>query len=75
MVHGDDQKKRVNNQNLHKKLPHQNKAEASLVAQTAKNAGDLGSILGLGSSPEKGMDTHSTLLAWEIPRTEEPGRL
>ena len=25
--------------------------------------------------PGKGMATHSNILAWEIPRTEEPGRL
>ena len=24
---------------------------------------------------EKGMSTHSRILAWKIPRTEEPGRL
>ena len=24
---------------------------------------------------EEGMATHSSLLAWRIPRTEEPGRL
>ena len=24
---------------------------------------------------EKGMATHSNILAWRIPRTEEPGRL
>ena len=24
---------------------------------------------------EKGMATHSSILAWEIPRTEKPGRL
>ena len=24
---------------------------------------------------EKGMTTHSSILGWEIPRTEEPGRL
>ena len=24
---------------------------------------------------EKAMATHSSFLAWEIPRTEEPGRL
>ena len=24
---------------------------------------------------EEGMTTHSSILAWEIPRTEEPGRL
>ena len=26
-------------------------------------------------SLEKGMATHSSVLAWRIPRTEEPGRL
>ena len=26
-----------------------------------------------GRSPEEGMATHSTLLAWRIPCTEEPG--
>ena len=25
--------------------------------------------------PEKGMETHSSTLAWRIPWTEEPGRL
>jgi len=24
---------------------------------------------------EKKMETHSSMLAWEIPQTEEPGRL
>ena len=24
---------------------------------------------------EKGMATHSSILAWKIPRTEEPGKL
>ena len=38
------------------------------------------SILGLpwwpeGVSLEKGMDTHSSILAWRIPWTEEPDRL
>ena len=29
-----------------------------------------------GEDPlEKGMATHSSILAWEIPRTEEPGAL
>ena len=40
-----------------------------------KNAGDLGSIPGLGRSLEKGMVTHSSILAWRISRTEEPGGL
>ena len=35
----------------------------SLVAQTTCNAGDLGSIPGLGRSPEGGMATHSSIFA------------
>ena len=39
-------------------------------------AGDQGSIPGLERSPlEKEMAIHSSILAWRIPRTEEPGRL
>ena len=37
----------------------------------ARNVGDLGSIPGLGRSLEEEMATHSSILAWEIPRTEE----
>ena len=39
------------------------------------DSGDLISIPGLGRSLEKGMATHSSILAWRIPWTEEPGRL
>ena len=31
--------------------------------------------LGQKDPLEKGMTTHSTILAWKIPWTEEPGRL
>ena len=31
--------------------------------------------LGLEDPLEKGMATHSTILAWRTPWTEEPGRL
>ena len=31
------------------------------------NAGDLGSIPGLGRYPGEGMATHSNILAWRIP--------
>ena len=31
--------------------------------------------LGWEDPPEKRMATHSSILAWEIPCTEEPGRL
>ena len=33
----------------------------------------MSSIPGSGSSPGGGMATHSSILAWEIPWTEEPG--
>ena len=31
--------------------------------------------LGQEDPLEKGMATHSSILAWRIPRTEEPGKL
>ena len=31
--------------------------------------------LGWEDSLEKGMATHSSILAWRIPRSEEPGRV
>ena len=43
--------------------------------ESASNAGDLVWSLGWEDPPEKGMATHSSILAWEIPCTEEPGRL
>ena len=39
------------------------------------NVGDLGLIPGLGRSLEEGVATHSSILAWRIPWTEEPGGL
>ena len=39
------------------------------------NAGDLGSIPGLGRSPGEGKAIHSRTIAWKISWTEEPGRL
>ena len=39
------------------------------------DAGDLGSIPESGRSPGVGNDNHSSILAWEIPLTEEPGGL
>ena len=38
-------------------------------------AGDVGSVPVLGGSPREGNRTHSSILAWEIPWTEEPGGL
>ena len=39
------------------------------------SVGDLGLISGLGRSLEKEMATHSSILAWRIAWTEEPGGL
>ena len=39
------------------------------------NAGDLGLILCREKPLEKGMATHSNILAWRIPWTEEFGEL
>ena len=35
--------------------------------------GDLGLILGREDPQEEGMATHSSVFAWRIPWTEEPG--
>ena len=43
--------------------------------ESACNAGYPGSVPALGRFLEKGMATHSSILAWRIPWTEEPGRL
>ena len=40
--------------------------------ESACNARDLGSIPGLGRPLQKGVATHSSILAWRIPGTEEP---
>ena len=49
--------------------------DGSVSKESACNAGGLGLIPGLGRSLEKGTATHSSILAWRIPQTEEPGRL
>ena len=52
---------------------------ASLVAQMLKNlpAMQETQVLSLGQEDplEKGISTHSSVLAWKIPWTEEPGGL
>jgi len=52
---------------------------ASLLAQTVKNLSamqeTLFQSLGQEESLEKGMATYSSILAWRIPWTEEPGGL
>ena len=53
--------------------------EASLVAQMVKNLPVVQETwvqsLGWEDPLEKEMATHSSILAWRIPWTEEPGRL
>ena len=39
------------------------------------NTGAMGSILGSEDPLENGMATHSSIFAWRIPWTGEPGRL
>ena len=50
-----------------------------LVVQTVKNLSVMQEIwvqsLGWEDTLEKGMATHSSILAWRIPLTEELGRL
>ena len=52
---------------------------AFLVAQEVKNMLTIQEIraqsLSWGDPLEEEMATHSSILAWEIPWTEEPGRL
>ena len=52
---------------------------ASLVAQSVKNLRAMQETwvqsLGREDPTEESMATHSSILAWRIPWTEEPGRL
>ena len=47
----------------------------SVVKNLPSDTGDMGLIPGLGRSPGEENATHSSILAWENPWTEEPGRL
>ena len=48
---------------------------ASLVAQMVKKLPAMLETLGWEDPLEKGKATHSSILAWRIPWTEEPGGL
>jgi len=54
-------------------------SQPSLVAQSVKNLPVMQEtwvgVLGWEDSLRKEMATHSSILAWRIPWTEEPGRL
>ena len=47
----------------------------SVVKNPPASAGDEGSVPVMGRSPGEEMAAHSTILAWEIPWTVEPGDL
>ena len=44
-----------------------------MVKNPPAKAGDVGSIPGSEDPLEENMATHSSVLAWEIPWTEDPG--
>ena len=46
-----------------------------MVKNPPVNKGDTDSISGWEDPLEKGMATHSSITAWRIPWTEEPGGL
>ena len=46
-----------------------------MVKNPPGNAGDEGSILGREDPMEEEMTTHTSILPWEIPWTDEPGGL
>ena len=48
---------------------------ALVVKNLPANAGDEGSVLGQEDPLEVEIATHSSILAWKIPRTEESGGL
>ena len=65
-------------------LSYEGASQVALVvknwAANARDITDKGLIPGWGRSPGGGIHsileaTHSTILAWRIPRTEEAGRL
>ena len=66
-------------QRFRKTCAHVSSLVASPVAQTAKRLPVMRETrvqsLGGEDPQEKEMATHSSSLAWEIPRIEEPGRL
>ena len=52
--------------------------DSTMVKNSLASAGDtrnVGSIPGLGRSPGEEMATPSSILAWKIPRIEEPDGL
>ena len=52
-----------------------NSPDGSDGEESACSAGDPGQMPGTGRSLEKERAAHSSISAWEIPWTEEPGGL
>jgi len=47
----------------------------SVGKESPCNVGNPGSIPGLGDTLEKETPTHSSILGWKVPRTEQPSGL
>ena len=58
-----------------RKKERKNFPDGSEGKESACNAGEPGSIPGSNDPLKKEMTTHSSILAWEIPWTEQPGGL
>ena len=56
-------------------LSHKGSPVVKNLHPNAEDIRNVGLILGWEGPLEEGMTTHSSILAWRIPRTEEPGRL
>ena len=74
--------KNQNKKNTSYIIPFIESSRTKLVALMVKNLPasseditTVGSIPGQGRSRGEGHATHSSILAWRIPWTEEPGRL
>ena len=56
-------------------IPLSSFPDSSVGKESACNAGDMHLIPGWEDPLEEEMTTHSSILAWKITWTEEPGRL
>ena len=55
--------------------PYLHGSMVKYLPANSRDKGDVIQSLGQEDSLEKEMAAHSSILAWEIPRTEEPGEL
>ena len=73
-MESQDTTKRPNNKDK-KVLGFPSGAGGKNLPVSGGNVRDLGLILGLEDPLEEEMATHSSILAWRVPWTEEPGGL